>query len=151
MENSDDTREAGIERRVHRRHTIPVAVNCRLFKEDIKGKNSFQGFIQDISLGGVSLEIRDDTLVLNDALLMYLNVEMTFAIDMPDGTHKVNVSGIVRWYKKAKRKGVNHLYLGVQFLNLEKSDGAILEKYLALGARDKSLIWNLWDNLSINP
>ena len=151
MENSDDTREAGIEKRAHRRHTIPVAVNCRLFKEDIKGKNSFQGFIQDISLGGVSLEIRDDTLVLNDALLMYLNVEMTFAIDMPDGTHKVNVSGIVRWYKKAKRKGVNFLYLGVQFMNLKKSDEAVLAKYLDLGAGDKSLIWNLWDSLSDHP
>jgi hypothetical protein len=132
MENSDDTREAGIEKREHRRHAIPAAVSCRLFKEDIKKNNSFQGFIQDISLGGVSLEI-------------------TFAIDMPDGIHKVNVSGIVRWYRKDRRKDVNLLYLGVQFLNLGKSDKAILEKYLASGTGDKSFIWNLWDNLSIQP
>jgi len=151
MENSDDNRETVIERRKHRRHAIPVAVSCRLFKEDIKEKNNFQGFIEDISLGGVSLEIRDDTLVINDAFLMYLNVEMTFEINMPDGTHKVNVSGIVRWYKKAKRKDVNLLYLGVQFLSLKKRDKAILEKYLDLGTGDKSLIWNLWDNLSIQP
>jgi len=43
------------------------------------------------------------------------------------------------------------LYLGVQFLNLKKRDEAILVKYLALGTGDKSLIWNLWDNLSIQP
>lgn len=151
MENSDNTSESVIERRAHRRHTIPVAVSCRLFKEDIKKKNSFQGFIQDISLGGVSLEIRDDTLVINDAFLMYLNMEMTFAINVPEGTYKLNVPGIVRWYKKAKKKGVNLLYLGVQFLNLKKSDEAILENYLALGAGDKSLIWNLWDSLSEHP
>jgi hypothetical protein len=137
------------ERREHRRCSIPAAVNCIFFKKDLKGKNKFQGFIQDISLGGVSLEIRDDTLIINDAFLQYTNIEMTLQLNMPDGTYKMNISGIIRWYKRVKKKDVNLLYLGIQFYNLGESDKVIIEKYLALGTGDKSLIWNLWDNLSV--
>lgn len=151
MENSDNHGGAKIERRKYERRAIPAAVSCKLFKEDIKGKNSFQGFIRDISLGGVSLEIRDDTLVINDTFLLYLDVEIAFEINIPDGTHRIDVTGVVKWYRKVKKKEVNLLYLGIRFLNLEKGDEAILEKYLALGTGDKSLIWNLWDNLSIQP
>ena len=151
MTHADDKRQAEVEKSEHKRYAIPVAVRCTLYKEDIKGKNSFQGFIRDISLGGVSLEIRDDTLVINDAFLQYVNIEMAFEITLPDVTHTVNISGVIRWYKKVKRKEVNLLYLGVQFLDLGKNDETVLNKYLALGAGDKSLIWNLWDSLSTQP
>jgi len=151
MENFGDDENGGIERREHQRRNIPAAVSCTFFNKDIKGKSNFQGFIQNISSGGVSLEIRDDTLIINDTSLQYSNIETTFELNMPDGIQKMSISGIIRWYKKVKKKGVNLLYLGIQFFNLDKSDKAILEKYLALGTGDQNLIWNLWDNLSTQP
>lgn len=151
MEKFDSYEKVKIERRKHRRHNIPSAVSCILFKKDLEGKNSFQGFIQNISSGGVSLEIRDDTLIINNAYLQYSNIEINFELNMPDGTHKMNVSGIIKWYKKVKKKDVNLLYIGIQFFNLDEIDTVVLKKHLVLGTGDRNLIWNLWDNLSIQP
>jgi len=63
----------------------------------------------------------------------------------------MNISGIIRWHRRIKKKNMNLLYLGIQFFNLDERDKAIIEKYLALGTGDQNLIWNLWDNLSIQP
>ena len=54
----------GIERRKYLRRSIPAAVTCTFYEEVLQGKGSFKGFIQDISLGGVALEIRDDFLTI---------------------------------------------------------------------------------------
>ena len=151
MENSDDNKEAGIERRKHQRSDMPATVNCTLLKKDIKGKNSFQGFIQDISLGGASLEVRDDFLTIDNASLKYTEIRLGLELNTSDGIQKINFTGIIRWHRRVKKQSMNLLYLGVQFFALDERDQAILEKYLALGTGDKSLIWNLWDNLSIQP
>jgi hypothetical protein len=117
----------------------------------LKGKSSFQGFIQDISFGGVSLEIRDDFLNISDSLLTYTNIEMAVEFNLPDGAHKMSFSGIIRWHKRVKKKNKNFLYLGIKFYNLEERDRDVLKQYLSLGTGDKNLIWNLWDNLSVQP
>lgn len=151
MKNSDNDERLKIERRKHQRYNIPSAVICKFFKKDLEVKNNFQGFIQNISLAGVSLEIRDDLLIINDSLLQYENIEVTLELNMPDGTHKMNISGIVRWYRRVKKKDMNFLYLGIQFYNLGESERDILKKYLSSCTGDKNLFWNLWDNLSIQP
>jgi hypothetical protein len=76
---------------------------------------------------------------------------MVVELNMPDGNHKMNISGIIRWHKRLKKKNMSFLYLGVQLCDLKENDGAVLNKYLALGTGDRNLIWNLWDNLSIRP
>lgn len=151
MEDLKDNKNVMIERRKHQRFNIPAAVNCKFFNKDIKGKNSFQGFIQDVSFGGVSLELRDDFSIINDSLLKYTNVQMTLELNMSDGIHKINFSGIIRWYRRVKKEGMSFLYLGIQFYNLDESSKEVIKKYLALGIGDKNLIWNLWDNLTIQP
>jgi hypothetical protein len=50
-----------------------------------------------------------------------------------------------------KKNDKNFLYLGIQFQNLNEETMHVLEKYLSLGTGDNNLIWNLWDNLSIQP
>jgi len=55
MENFDNSGKGEVERRKHQRYTIPAAVICKFFNKDLEGNNSFQGFIQDISFGGVNL------------------------------------------------------------------------------------------------
>lgn len=149
MEELKNNKNVMIERRKHQRFNIPAAVNCKFFNKDIKGKSSFQGFIQDISFGGVSLELRDDFSIINDSLLKYTNVQMTLELNMSDGIHKINFSGIIRWYRRVKKEGMSFLYLGIQFYNLDESSKEVIKKYLALGTGDKNLIWNLWDNLTI--
>jgi len=140
-----------VERRKNRRHTIPAVVTCRFFEEVLKGKGSVQGFIQDISFGGVSLEIRDDFLRIEEELLIYTTVEMEMELNLPDGMHRMVFSGIVKWHKRVKKKDKTALYLKVQFHNLDEKSAEMLKEYLSLGSADKNLIWNLWDNLSSNP
>ena len=151
MENFEDNEKAKIERRKHQRSNIPAVVNCTLLKKDIKGKNIFQGFIQDISLGGASLEIRDDFLTIDNASLKYTKIRMRLELNTSDGIQKINFTGIIRWHRRIKKQSMNLLYLGVQFFALDDRDQAILKKYLALGTGDKNLIWNLWDSLSNQP
>ena len=139
-----------VERRQNKRHKIPAAVTCTFFEEVISGKGSVKGFLQDISFGGVALEIRDDFLSIKEDLLMHTTVEMEMALNFPDGIHKMVFSGIVKWHKRVKEKDKNALFLKVQFHNLDEKSAEMLNTYLSLGRGDKNLIWNLWDDLSQN-
>jgi hypothetical protein len=47
VENFASDENRGVERREHERHVIPAAVTCTFFEEVLRGKGSFQGFIQD--------------------------------------------------------------------------------------------------------
>ena len=134
------------ESRDYQRHNIPAAVNCTFFEGVFRGKGNFQGFIQDISCGGVSLEIRDDFLNIQESLLLYTNIAMTVEFNLPDGNHRMDFSGIIRWYKRIKKRDRSCLYLGIRFDSLDEQNKKILKDYLSLGTGDKNLIWNLWDN-----
>jgi len=149
MKIFESEEKIGIERRKYLRRSIPAAVTCTFYEEVLQGKGSFKGFIQDISVGGVSLEIRDDFLTIRESLLLYTNIEMAVEINFPEGMQHVDFSGLVRWYKRIKKNDKNFLYLGIQFHTLNEETMKVLERYLSLGTGDINLIWNLWDNLSI--
>lgn len=148
METSNDKEKAQMERREHKRYNVPAMVTCTFYEGGIKGKSSFQGFIQDISSGGVSIEIRDDFLKISEALLLYTTVEMSVALNFPDGVHQMDFAGIIRWCRRRKAKVKNCLYLGIKFHNLSEENKALVKNYTSLGQGDKNLIWNLWDNLT---
>ena len=74
----------------HERHAIPAAVTCTFFEDVLRGKGTFQGFIQDISLGGAALEVRDDFLTIKESLLLYTTLEMTVAFNLSDGIHRMH-------------------------------------------------------------
>jgi hypothetical protein len=146
-----ETKEKGkVERRKNERYCIPAVVKCKLFEEVVSGKNSFQAFIKNISFGGVSLEITDDFLNIKEELLKYTCIEMEIELNSPDGIHKMNFSGMIKRYKRVKKKDKNVLNLHIQFNCLDEKSANILMKYLSLGSGDKNLFWNLWDNLSIH-
>jgi c-di-GMP-binding flagellar brake protein YcgR len=148
FENGEKTVE---ERREHPRRQIPAAVTCTFYEEVLQGKGSFKGFIQDISLGGVALEIRDDFLSISETMLLYTSIEMHVEFNFPEGIQHISFSGLIRWYKRIKKKDKNFLYLGIKFQNLNEQSKEVLEKYLSLGTGDTNLIWNLWDNLTTQP
>ncbi len=148
METLSDKEKVQMDRREHKRHSVPVMITCTFYEGGIKGKSSFQGFIQDISCGGVAIEIRDDYLKISEALLLYTTTEMSVSLNFPDGVHHMKFSGVIRWCRRRKEKDKNRLYLGIKFNNLSQENQALVESYIALGKGDKNLIWNLWDNLS---
>ena len=149
MENFENNEEEKLEGRMHRRCMIPTTFVCRFLNNDLN-KNSFQGFIRDISMGGGSLEIRDDFLVISDENLKYTNIEMVVELNMPDGAHRMKIAGVIRWHKRLRKRGnMSFLYLGIEFSGFTEKDRTVLKNYLALGTGDKNLIWNLWDNLSM--
>jgi len=149
MDVFESDEKAVVDRREHQRHVIPAAVTCTFFEDVLRGKGTFQGFIQDISLGGVALEIRDDFLTIKESLLLYTTLEITVAFNLSDGIHRMQVSGIVRWYKRIKKSDKSFVYIGIKFHSLDEKSKEILQHYLSLGTGDTNLIWNLWDNLSI--
>jgi len=148
MEIKEAEENENVERRKNKRYRIPAVVKCKLFEEVVSGKNSFQGFIQDLSFGGVSLEITDDFLNIKEDLIKYTNIEMELEFNSPDGLHKMSFSGIIKWYKRVKKKDKKVLNLHIQFHYLDEKSADVLMKYLSLGSGDKNLFWNLWDNLS---
>ena len=135
------------ENREHQRHTIPVMVTCRFVEEILEGKVSFQAFIQDISFGGVSLQIRDDYSTIKESLLLNTAVKMTVEFNFPDGIHTMYFSGVIRWFKKHRKEDKNFLSLGVKFKELNERSKYIIKNYLSSGNGDRNLIWNLWDNV----
>lgn len=150
MEIKEAEENRKVERRKNKRHCIPAVVKCKFFEEVVTGKNSFKGFIRDISFGGVSLEITDDFLNIKEELLKYTSIEMEIELNSPDGLHKMNFAGIIKWFKRVKKKDKNVLNLHVQFQHLDEKSADILMKYLSLGSGDKNLFWNLWDNLALH-
>ena len=150
MEIKEAEENENVERRKNKRYRIPAVVKCKLFEEVVSGKNSFQGFIQDLSFGGVSLEITDDFLNIKEDLIKYTNIEMELEFNSPDGLHKMSFSGIIKWYKRVKKKDKKVLNLHIQFHYLDEKSADVLMKYLSLGSGDKNLFWNLWDNLSMH-
>ena len=149
MKDLRNEKNVTLEKRGNQRFNIPAVVNCKFINKNIKSENGFQGFIQDISLGGVVLEIRDDFLTIDDSLLQYTSIQMVLELNLPSGAHKMEFSGFVRWLRRVKKEGMSFLYLGIQFNPLKETSKEILMEYLSLGTGDKNLIWNLWDNLSI--
>lgn len=147
MENIDNDEKENIVKREHQRYSVPSMVTCTFLEESLKGRSEFQGFIQDISFGGVSLEVRDDFLIISESLLKYTDIEMAVEFNLPGGEHRLNFSGSVRWHKRVKKNNMSFLYLGIQFYDLKESEKSVLKKYLSLGTGDRNLIWNLWDNI----
>ena len=142
-----DNAKEMIERRKYQRYKIPATVYCTFYEEALQLKGGFQGFIEDISYGGVSLEIRDDFLRITESMLLYTNIEMNFEFNFPDGKNKIDISGIIRWYRRIKKSDKNLLYLGVKFHNLDAQRTEIVKRFISLGTGDKNVIWNLWDNI----
>ena len=130
----------------HRLYSIPTFVNCTILEYPLKGNKPYKGFIENISLNELSLELRDDYFSIQEAFLKYSTLEMTVIFHLPDGSHKVNLTGIVTWCKRSSRKEKSCLQIGIHLYELNKKHKKLLNDYLHLGIGDKNLIWNLWDN-----
>jgi hypothetical protein len=138
-----------VEKCAHRLYTIPTFVNCMFLEHPLKGNRTYKGFIEDISLNELSLELRDDYFRIQESLLIYSTLEMTVIFHSSDGLHEVNLTGIITWCKRFRKKDKSYLHFGIRLYELSKKNRELLKGYLHLGIGDKNLIWNLWDNLAV--
>ena len=131
--------------------SIPTFANCTFLENSFKGNRTYKGFVEDISPGELSLELRDDYFSIQKSLLLYSPMELSMDFHFPDGPHQVALTGIITRNKRVRKKGKSYLYLRVRLNEQNEKNSEILNDYLALGIGDTNLIWNLWDNLSIRP
>ena len=149
MEDLSERGINSIEQCVNPLHTIPTFATCTFLEDSLKWDRTYKGFIEDISLNELSLELRDDYFTIQESLLKYSLLEMSVVFHFPDGLHKVNLTGIITWHKRVKKIEKCYLHLGILLDEQNEKNKEILNEYLYLGIGDTNLIWNLWDNLSI--
>jgi hypothetical protein len=134
---------------MHCLHTVPTFVTCTFLENTFKGNRIYKGFIEDISLKELTLELRDDFFGIQESLVSYSPVELSMAFHFSDGRHQVVLTGIIIENKRVRKKEKSYLYLGIRLDEQDEKNGEILNDYLSSGIGDINLIWNLWDNLSI--
>ena len=147
MGDFNERKKDAVEKCVHSLYAIPTFVNCTFLENSLKGNRAYKGFIEDISLNKLSLELRDDYFSIQESLLIYSTLEMNVIFHFPDGLHEVNLTGVITWCKRLRKKDRSYLHLGIRLYELNEKNREILKGYLYLGIGDKNLIWNLWDNL----
>jgi hypothetical protein len=135
---------------MHCLHTVPTFVTCTFLENALKGNRIYKGFIEDISLRELSLELRDDFFGIEESLVSYSPVELSMDFYFSDGLRQVVLTGIIIWNKRVRKKEKSYLCLGIRLDEQDEKDGEILKDYLSSGIGEINLIWNLWDNLSIH-
>jgi hypothetical protein len=98
----EDLSERGInliEQCVNPLHTIPTFATCTFLEDSLKWDRTYKGFIEDISLNELSLELRDDYFTIQESLLKYSLLEMSVVFHFSDGLHKVTLTGIITGHK----------------------------------------------------
>ena len=149
MADLSERETSAAEKNKHHFHAIPTFVTCAFLGNLFKGNRSYKGFVEDISLSKLSLELRDDYFTIQESLAIYSPVELSMDFHFPNGLHQIVLTGIVIWNKRVRKKEKSYLYLGIRLDGQNEKSEEILNSYLSSGMGDTNLIWNLWDNLSI--
>ncbi|MBW1646044.1 MAG: PilZ domain-containing protein [Deltaproteobacteria bacterium] len=138
------------ERRNFQRVDKPLGVDFSFLGEPagIAGNNVFSGFIEDISLGGIRIQLRERYGKLYRVALQGERIKMSFSF--PQFDHTVFTTGIIRWSKKTTEHTDQLITLGVKFIDLAPTDQQYLENYLSSSQGDQNLLWDLW-NKEIRP
>ena len=149
MEKLSERETNTVEQSAHTLHTIPTFVNCTFLEDSLKWDRSYKGFIENISLHELSLELRDDYCTIQESLLRYSPLEINVALHFPAGLQEVVLTGIITWNKRVRVKERCSVLLGIRLDKLNEKNRGLLNNYLSLGIGDTNLNWNLWDNLFV--
>ena len=103
-------------------HTIPTFVSCSFLEDSLKWNRTYKGFINDISLNELSLELRDDFFTIQESLLIYSPLEMSVVFHFPEGVHKVTLAGIITRHKRVRVKEKCNLLLGIRLDELKEKN-----------------------------
>jgi hypothetical protein len=113
MSTFNEREQDAVEQCSQQLYTIPTFVICTFWGNSLKGNRTYKGFLENISLNELSLELRDDYSTLQDSLLIYSPLEMTMDFHFPNGLHQVTLAGMVTWSKRLRKKDKSYLHLGI--------------------------------------
>jgi c-di-GMP-binding flagellar brake protein YcgR len=138
------------ERRVFKRHDKPLSVEFGLIgeKASLSRRNSFQGFVEDISLGGLRLQLRERYGKLYKMKIQGKNVKL--AIPFPEFSYTVYTHGEIQWSNDFQEHTEHVITMGIRFIDLSPTDCQYLENYIGSNKGDHNLLWELW-NKEVKP
>ena len=138
------------ERRAFKRHDKPLSVEFGLIgeKSSLSNRTSFQGFIEDISLGGMRLQLREKYGKLYKTKMQGKRIKLS--IPFSQFNHTVYALGEIQWSNDVQEHAEHVITLGVKFVDLAPTDRQYLENYMNSNRGDHNLLWDLW-NKEIRP
>ncbi len=134
-----------IARRKYPRSEFTYPVEFKLFAQNSEHA-SFRGNLKDISASGACLQFEDrygrfKTLEMKDA-----KIKISFSI--PDGD-KVSIFSQIRWIKKVSPRSFV-IKMGIEFQDLEEWQLDVIEKLIHMRNKDRTMMWNLWEQYENN-
>lgn len=128
------------------RHQLPTQVNITIVSDDPdKAPLDFNGFTQNISLGGASivLEANDETAPFGSLVGKQVHIQIYLAIAFVN----LSILGTVVWSRKISLEGKKSAVLGIQFEEMTDKDRRLLQGYHYGYEIEQDRIWSLWDSL----
>ncbi|MGD8979985.1 MAG: PilZ domain-containing protein [Desulfobacterales bacterium] len=128
------------------RHQLPTQVNITIVSDDPdKAPLDFNGFTQNISLGGASivLEANDETAPSGSLVGKQVHIQIYLAIAFVN----LSILGTVVWSRKISLEGKKSAVLGIQFEEMTDKDRRLLQGYHYGYEIEQDRIWSLWDSL----
>jgi hypothetical protein len=133
------------DRRAHKRLDKPLAVSFGLIGASaaLARHDSFSGYVEDISIDGIRLTLRERYGRLHGVNLREQQIKLTFSL--PQFEHRISTSGNIQWLQSSREGTDTLITMGIRFTNLSSTDRQYLEGYLATNRGDLNLLWDLWN------
>jgi len=138
------------DRRASKRYDKPLSVEFGLIgeKASLSNRTSFQGFIEDISLGGLRLQLKERYGKLYKMKLQGKQVKL--AIPLPQFNYTAYALGEIQWSNDFQEHAEHVITMGIKFIDLSPTDCQYLENYMGSSKGDHNLLWELW-NKEVKP
>lgn len=132
------------------RKNKPLSVTFSFFgaNEALSGLKEFSGFVEDISISGVRIQIVDPYGFLYGKELSGKVIKCS--LPFPHLDYTLVSTAIIQWVRGDKKNLNQTFSLGVQFRNLSMTDCQYLESYISSNYGDHNLLWDLW-NQEVKP
>ena len=142
---SDEERFSSIIRKTVRRQ-LPTQINIKVFS-DQQGKAplDFDGFTENISLGGASvvLDASYDTTYFGSLVGKRVQIQIYLAIVFVS----LSILGTSVWRKEIFLEGKKREMLGIQFEEMSDKNRRLLQGYHHGSESEQDLIWSLSSSL----
>jgi len=138
------------EQRHENRHEVYHPINIHVVDpERVRSSLSvrYNGFIKDLSLGGMCAYLNEgyNSLNLEELLGKRVKIEM----NLLSADTRFFVLGKVRWGTR-EGQAENVVMLGIQLVEVTDFHLKSITQLLAVSANDHNMLWDLWDNLMVN-
>ena len=134
------------DRRRHSRHDFAYPVSFKLLSKYAEF-GSFNGFVQNMSISGASLDFEDRYGRLDIGELKGINIKVSFI--MPQGGNLTIPCCIRRAVKDNTHAFA--MQLGIEFINMEEWQIHALKELINRKNKDRNMMWTLWEQYERQP